>query len=179
MKESVVANRYAQALFDVSLPEEREKLCSTLTEVAKILNQPQFKNYLMHPRVTLDKKREFIQVMKLSTILEKFLLLVLDKGRINIVHEIATCFEHLVAQEKNSTKAKVVSAVELTNEALVRIKSKLENLTGKSVEVNNIVSSDVIGGLVIEVEGKVIDSSLARSIEQLKKSALALQVKQY
>ena len=72
-------------------------------------------------------------------------------------------------KEKNIVKPVITSAVELDNNQKSVLLSKLESKLNKKVEPEYVISSDIIGGLVIEIEDKTIDCSLKAKFDNMQK----------
>ena len=66
----------------------------------------------------------------------------------------------------------VQTASPLTEDRLVKLKKKLEKLTKKKVEIETEINKDIIGGMIIRIENKIIDGSITNHLKNLKKSLL-------
>jgi|SRR5689334_8167919 F-type H+-transporting ATPase subunit delta len=93
---------------------------------------------------------------------------VVAAGRAAELPEIVDRFVELAASERRRAIAEVRSAVPLTSEQIERLRSALNQATGKDVEVKVVVDASVLGGLVARVGDVVIDGSVRRRLEQLK-----------
>jgi F-type H+-transporting ATPase subunit delta len=93
---------------------------------------------------------------------------VVAAGRAAELAEIVDRFVELAASERRRAIAEVRSAVPLTSEQIERLRSALNQATGKDVEVKVVVDASVLGGLVARVGDVVIDGSVRRRLEQLK-----------
>ena len=80
--------------------------------------------------------------------------------------------EQLVLEAQGDTLAEVVSAVPLPTETLTDLEQKLQEFTGKAVRLQTHVDSSIGGGLIIKVDGKVIDGSVSNTLKQLQRSLL-------
>ena len=93
-----------------------------------------------------------------------------QKDRLGIVKEFASEFEKFVDLRLGIVKAEIVSAVEIDEETLYRIKGKIENLFGKKAEITVKLDPSLIGGFIVKVADKVLDASIKTQLEMLKKT---------
>jgi F-type H+-transporting ATPase subunit delta len=168
-RNSQIANRYARALF-LAAGETRIEFDEELKKVLKVLEDPVVSRVFYHPRTARERKAELIRLMQLSPVLQSFLLLVMEKGREALLPFIAQDFERLVLEEQNTTVAEVTSAVEMRSEERNALERRLSTLTGKKVLLRTAVDPGVGGGLVIKVDGKVLDASLKHRLELFAQS---------
>ena len=66
----------------------------------------------------------------------------------------------------------VQTAIPLTEDRLVKLTKKLEKLTKKKVDIETEINKDIIGGMIIRIENKIIDGSITNHLKNLKKSLL-------
>ena len=93
---------------------------------------------------------------------------VVAAGRAAELPEIVDRFVELAAAERRRAVAEVRSAVPLTSEQIDRLRTALNQATGKDVEIKVVVDASVLGGLVARVGDVVIDGSVRHRLEQLK-----------
>lgn len=164
-----IAKRYAQALF-ASVPEgTRSQVSEEFKQVLKVLEDPDIQRAFTHPRTSLDRKEKLIRLMQLSDVMENFLLLVVEKSREPWLAHMEEEFELLVLSSQQTTIAEVTSAVHLKEEALADLKKKLGKLTGKTVLIRTNVDPLIGGGMIIKVDGKIIDASVKNTLRQLQR----------
>jgi len=113
---------------------------------------------------------------RLSPRLLLFLELLLDKHRINILHDISEEFEKLMEDHQGLIKARVVTAVHIQDEAKERLRQKLEKITGKKIEIIHKIDKSIIGGVIIYLHNTVIDNSVRRELGVLKHNLLKIKV---
>ncbi|HBG08814.1 MAG: ATP synthase F1 subunit delta [Firmicutes bacterium] len=158
-RNSQIANRYAKALF-LAAGGRHAELHKELSGVLTVLQDPVINKVFYHPRTSQQRKVELVRLMGLSDLLESFLLLVVEKGREGLLPLMHRDFERLVLQDQNTTIAQVTSALELSQEEQVQLQHKLSELTGKKVLLRTQVDPGIGGGLIIQVDGKVLDASV-------------------
>lgn len=175
MSDQQVGFRYAQALYEVISPEEQTQVAHDLWQISQIMSDSEIARVFSNPKTPQEFKKQLFLSMQPTPILERFLLLLLEKSRENHLNEISTAFRDLVNQAAGRTIAEVTSAVPLAADTISAIQEKLEKLTGKTVEVTTRLDDKLWGGMVIKIDGKVIDSSLYQSLERLKHRLLITQ----
>ena len=135
---------------------------------------------LDHPQVVKEEKIQIIRDVfqgKVSDEMMGFLAAVVDKGRQNEILSILDYFSGEVKEEKGIGRAQVTSAVELTEEQKKQVTDKLLTTTRYvEFEMNYIVDPSLIGGMVIRIGDRVVDSSIKTQLYELKKQLLDVQL---
>ncbi|NLJ80820.1 MAG: ATP synthase F1 subunit delta [Firmicutes bacterium] len=163
-----IAQRYAQALYDV-LPREKRILAGEeFKRVLAVLRDPEIKRFFFHPQTQLAQKKKLIAQFNLSLEMNHFLFLTIEKSRDLLLPQIERAFESLVLAAENTVIAEVVSAITLKPPLLEKIKRRLETLSGKKVQLKSKVDPQIGGGLIIKIGGKVIDGSIASSLKRFQ-----------
>jgi F-type H+-transporting ATPase subunit delta len=165
-----IAKRYAQAFFDVVTPEARATVSDEFKQALIVLQDPQIKRTFTHPRTSMNRKSELIRLMNLSTALEHFLLLIVEKNRDQFLPHIEQEFAALVLKSQHITVAEIISAVELKEQTLKQLQLQLEQISGKTVQLSTSLDPKIGGGLIIKIDGKVIDGSIANSLQRFQRS---------
>ncbi len=178
----LISKTYGDALFDLCL--ETNTLDVVEAEI-KALNEAFAQNeelykLLSHPKITKEEKVTFMeQILKgrASDQVTGFLVIIVDKGRQD---EIEHIFDYFLAKVRDYNKigvAKVTSAVPLNDEQKDKIKNKLLSTTSYvQFEMKYEVDPELIGGLVIRIGDRVVDSSIRTKLNKLSKQLLNLQV---
>ena len=178
----LVSKVYGDALFDAALesgsletvfPEVQalHSIFESREDLAQLLNQPRI------------SKEEKIQVMeqifsgRISGQLMGLLTTIVKKDRQNEILSILEYFIQRVKEYKKIGTAYVTSAVELREEQKIRLKEKLLSTTEyEEFEMYYDVDPELIGGMVIRIGDRVVDSSIRTQLYELKKQLLAGQV---
>lgn len=171
-KHPQVARRYAEALFSTLNPADHLAISEELCQVVQILGDAKIDAVFHHPKTAKERKGGLIKLMGLSPISENFLLLIVEKSREALIPAIAYYLEELVLKAQLTTKAEVTSAVPLNVETLDGLKHKLHKLTGKTVRIETKIDPAIGGGMIIKVDGKVIDGSVDHTLRQFHRSLL-------
>ncbi|PID75268.1 MAG: F0F1 ATP synthase subunit delta [Deltaproteobacteria bacterium] len=176
MKQTILAQRYAKAIFSIGQEQGTyEGFLEELEGFAALFSESQeVADALTNPLYPLEV-REKVMVdlagsMGLDATMAKFLRLLVQKKRIEILPEIAEAYKGMVDEVKNISHGNVVAAVELSEDLKSNIQKVLETLTGKKVELTTSVDPSIIGGIVAKVGDLVLDGSIKTQLAGLKDS---------
>lgn len=178
----LVSKTYGKALFDLAMEEGTLDLTAKEAEVVLevIAENPELSKLLNHPKLVKEEKITIVEnAFKtfLSDTFLGFLTLVVQKDRYNEIRQILQYFLDLVREEKKIGVAKITSAVSLSDAQKQQICSKLLETTDYvSFEMHYEVDASLIGGLVIRVGDKVVDSSIRNRINNMAKSLSRIQL---
>ncbi|WP_136807992.1 ATP synthase F1 subunit delta [Desulfosediminicola flagellatus] len=176
MKQTILARRYAKALFAVGKERDTfEEYNDTLQGVAELYSStPEVADALTNPLYPMDIREKVMAGMvgslEVDKVMGNFLNLLVQKSRAEILPEIAEEYKIMVDDEKNISHGSVISAVELSDELQAKIQATLEKLTGKKVELTTSVDPSIIGGVIAKVGDLVLDGSIKAQLAGLKDS---------
>lgn len=177
----LISRRYADALFELAL--ERNQIDQFNEEVkmvyGSITEDKEFCSILNHPQITSEEKMSMLENVfkgKVSDDIIGLFHLVLRKNREAELTEILSVFIDKVRQFKRITTAYVASAKALSDNQLNEIKEKLSQNLNKQVNIEASVEPELIGGVRIMVDGHVIDGTIKKQINELKKKLADLQL---
>ncbi|MBS5794149.1 MAG: F0F1 ATP synthase subunit delta [Clostridiales bacterium] len=173
----LISKRYAVALFELAKETDKIDLFNSQVELIynSIKNDKEFLTVLNHPRISGGEKFNLFQNIYKDNISEEILGLisiVVNKNRETEILEILETFLELVKDYKGITTAYVFSAIALNDEQLTKIKENLSKNLNKEIIIEASVKPELIGGLLINVDGKVIDNSIKRNLDDIKKSLI-------
>jgi F-type H+-transporting ATPase subunit delta len=167
VKTRPAAARYAKALFE--LAKERNQtgiVIRELSEVAAIYEQrSDLREFFARPSLPPTAKRaaaaDICRRSGLSTLIGEFLALIAERGRASHVGAIAEKYEKLLDADLGRVRARVRTAVALTDDERPRLRAKLAKvLRADQVVLEEIVDTTLLGGFVVENDAIVIDGSL-------------------
>ena len=176
MKQTILARRYAKALFAVGKENDAyEAYNDTLQGIAGLYTTtPEVADALTNPLYPVDVRMKvmagLIDSIKVDKVLANFLNLLVEKKRAEFLPEIAEEFKIMVDDAKNISHGTVISAVELSSDMQAKVQATLEKLTGKKVELSTSVDPSLIGGIVAKVGDLVLDGSIKTQLAGLKDS---------
>jgi F-type H+-transporting ATPase subunit delta len=171
---SGMAGRYATALFELAL--ETHAIDSVLADLQKfdalLAESADLTRLVRSPVFTAD-----VQLKALAAVIDKvgiggvaaqFLQVVASNRRLFSVREIIRGYAALVARHNGEVTAQVTVAEPLSDANLGEIKNTLNAVTGKDVRVDVKVDPSIIGGLVVKLGSRMVDSSLRTKLTALK-----------
>lgn len=171
----LVSKTYGEALFDLAVEEHA---LDALAEEAKVVleafrENPELSKLLNHPKIVKEEKISVVENIfkgRASDHMVGFLTLIVEKDRHNELEAIIRYFLDKVREEKNIGVAYVTSAFPLEDAQREQIRQKLLHTTKyKEFEIIYNVDNGLIGGLVIRVGDRVVDSSIRSRIDHLSK----------
>ena len=171
---SGVAGRYATALFELAL--ESNAIDTVRADLAKfqalLVESPDLSRLVRSPVFTADVQEKALSAVLQSAgiggIAANFLKVVAGNRRLFAVGEIIKGFSALVARHKGEVSAEVTVAEPLSDARLAEVKEALNAVTGKDVKVDVKVDPSIIGGLVVKLGSRMVDSSLRTKLYALK-----------
>jgi F-type H+-transporting ATPase subunit delta len=175
MLNKSVARRYAEAFF--SIAREADKIDDYQQELQKVVQIIQdteaLKDYFAHPLIPTKEKKEIANQLfakMISTVTLNFLQLVLDKKRESYFELIYKEYEEMADESRNIKKAELISAMPVSDDDLKTLSDTLSRSTGKTIQLQLVIDPAIIGGVKIRMGDKIIDASVAKKLEMLKKS---------
>ena len=172
---SGMAGRYAGALFELALENKAvDAVRSDLDRFdALIAESPDLNRLVRSPVFGADE-----QLKALSAILEKagiggiagnFLRVVTTNRRLFAVREMIRAYRALVARHRGEVSAQITVAEPLNDANLGAVKDALKNVTGgKDIDLDVKVDPAIIGGLIVKVGSRMVDSSLRTKLNAIK-----------
>lgn len=179
----LVSKTYGDALFDVAVEDNTlDALLAEVEAVTGILHSnEEYIGLLSHPRLAVEEKVSLIEKAfkgNVSDTLLGFLMTITSKGRFTEIFDILDYFTMKVWEEKKIGVAYITSAKELSSKQKKEIEEKLLATT-KYVEfrMNYAVDESLIGGLVIRIGDRVVDSSVKTKLANMAKELSKIQLK--
>jgi F-type H+-transporting ATPase subunit delta len=171
---SGMAGRYATALFELALEEHAiDAVKADLDRFdALIAESPDLQRLVRSPVFTAQE-----QTRALSAVLEKagidglaarFLKVVSSNRRLFAALDMVRGFRALVALHKGETQATVTVAEKPTEAHLAAIKDALKAVTKKDVQVEVKIDPSIIGGLIVKLGSRMVDTSLRTKLNAIK-----------
>jgi len=169
----LVAHVYSDALFEAAIEENKvDLLFEELGQITDLFTtHPEFFELFKTPKINIEEKKKSIEEVfsgKISDEMMNFLKVILDKRRSSAIFGIKNEFDKKVYAHKGIEKATVESAVALDEAEMKGLEAKLAEMTGKQIELKNIINTDVIGGLLLRVGDKVVDGSIRRRLNDMR-----------
>ncbi|KAB1438586.1 ATP synthase F1 subunit delta [Candidatus Galacturonibacter soehngenii] len=178
----LVAKTYGDALFELAV--EQQTVYALEEEVQGVLlllqENVELNKLMNHPKITKEEKNEIIEEIfkgRISDELTGFLHIIVTKDRYNEIANIFEYFIQRVREFKNIGLAYVSSAVELKEEQKAELIRKLLQITKfEQIDVIYTVDQTLIGGMIIRIGDRVIDSSIKTKLHEMSKNLSKLQI---
>lgn len=173
---SAISKRYAKALVELGAERQMVELFGAeLAQVSAIfVAQAPLRLLMESPTFAPEKKgallTDLAELLQVSTEMRNFLGLLLAKGRLSYLAEIEADFRRLADELSGVVRALVTAATSLEAGQHQAIRTSLERQTGKKVELKAQVDPSLIGGLQVEVGGRLFDGSLKTQLKRLEET---------
>ncbi len=173
---SIVARRYAKALFEV-LQSDAETLKTSIGKLeilsrlifdAKDL-QTLFKSPAFTNEDRLSVLKDLCGIIGAEEQLRKFLYYFLESGRLLLIRELLVELKVLASRATKEDDAVVEAAFNLSTEQVRKLTSILEAVTGRKLKMEVKLTPDLLAGIKVNVAGRSFDMSLTNSLEVMKK----------
>ena len=168
-----IAEVYSRALFDVAMEHDiLDDVHDQLGQFADELDtNHDMQVFFFSPYFSSQEKKDGIGKMieGAEEHFQRFLELLAERHRMPALFRIRREFDSLYAEERKLLPVTITSAVELDKDTLKEIGSKIEENTGRTVDLTTKVDPNVIGGLVMRVGNMVMDGSIRARLERLRK----------
>lgn len=176
---SAVAERYAASLFDlaqeancVDAVEKELTSCLSLVEsnndLKRLVFSPVFSSVEQEKAVAALCKAAGMNKNKANHYIANFLCVVAANRRLFVLPAIVAAFHTMAAKFRGEVSAEVVSAQELTSAQEKELKVTLKAVAGKDVSLRATVNPDILGGLIVRLGSRQIDTSLLSKLSSLK-----------
>ncbi|MEO6220425.1 MAG: ATP synthase F1 subunit delta [Ginsengibacter sp.] len=175
MNNPRLAQRYAKSLVDLSIElKQLDEVRNDMILLNSICTQSrEFVLVLKSPVITADKKYKIIQALtgsKISKTTQTFIKLLSSKHRESNLPDIISSFIEQFNKINGIHKVKLTTATLVSDEIKNSFINQIESSASiNNIELESIVDEKIIGGFVLEMEGKLVDASILRDLNDVKK----------
>jgi F-type H+-transporting ATPase subunit delta len=175
MRQTKVAQRYAKALFDLSVETGKVEEVKKDLDLIIGIQHKELELLLMSPVVGGDKKIAIFDAVfakHVQPLTVSFFKLIFDKGRSVAIKDIIEAFIAKYRDMKGIKVAEITTAMELSAEAKASIEQQLQGsaiLKNKKIELKEKVDPSIIGGLVVQVDDQLFDASIKHDLQFIKR----------
>ena len=168
-----ISKEYAEALFTLACEESlEEEFLTALEKIGNILEkEPAYAELLASPGIPLGERLSAVETA-LGGVVPEYVVswtqLLCEKGRIGYFSECLKEYRSLLAAKQSVVTARVTSAVALTEKESESLKQKLEKISGGTVLLDTAIDPSLLGGVVVEINGRVMDGSLRHRLRMVK-----------
>ena len=175
----LASKKWAKALIELTQEDEnisKENVLSQLRDISEtISSNEELANVINNPSISTDEKQIVICKLFQNNVLPvvyNFLFVLNLRKRLNIISEIADEFEKELEELKNILRVDITSAIDLSDERKTDIRNRVAEKLQKDVKVKWGVDSDIIAGLVFNINDTVVDNSIKHKLDKLSESII-------
>ncbi|MBR3871914.1 MAG: F0F1 ATP synthase subunit delta [Paludibacteraceae bacterium] len=176
MNNGKISIRYAKALLSSAKEAKvEEKVYSEMVTLESAFSQIDLlKQAMSNPTLTKEEKIKLLNSIfnnKTSNLTKSFISLVVDHGREDYFYRIALSYQDLYRKDKNIVVTHLTTAVETDDKIKKQIIKSVEVSENSKAELRTEINPDIIGGYILDIEGKRLDASIIRQLSKLYKYA--------
>ncbi|MBF0101505.1 MAG: ATP synthase F1 subunit delta [Desulfobacterales bacterium] len=174
MKNLSISRRYAKALLLIAIEDGKiEAYSEELALVADLLNtQQNLSSVISNPLYDKQERKKVLRIvierLNLCQTMQSFLMLLFEKKRIQLISSINDFFQKFSDETKGVARATVISATELSNETVEKIRLSLKQKTGKDIILQIEQDETLIGGLITQIGDLVLDGSVKTQLYKMR-----------
>lgn len=176
MLKGAIARRYAEAMFQIALQQDTvDRTLEDVKGITQVFANRKLAYLLREPKVPTQRKEKALREALTTRVLPTSLnlsLLIVQRGLVDTMSNIAKELETLVLNYRNEAKAEVTTAKALDPKQEELVKKALEYSTGKNIIMSTRVNPDILGGIVARVGDQLIDSSVRYRLQALQRELL-------
>ena len=179
----LVSNVYGEALFELAM--EQDRLDAYLEESQGVLDvlraNQEFSQMMPHPNIIKEEKLQMVETVfkgRISDEMVGLMRMIVEKDHFAKMPEVLTFFIDKALEEKKIGIAYVTTPMEVTDAQKKQIEDRLLETTAyQSFRMHYAVDADLIGGMVIRIGDRVVDSSVRTKISELSRELSKIQLK--
>ena len=168
------AKSYSQALYELATEEKNlNDVEEHAVSIIKLISQSEdFNSLIKDPTNKQDDQLNSINIIfekfNLNNLLKKFLNFLVVKRRCFYVEKILKDFVMICSKNRGEISAQLTVAKELNANEINKIKDELSQNFGSNVKLNYTYDPDLIGGLIMQVESVMIDTSIKNKLQKIE-----------
>ncbi len=165
--------RYAKALFELAREAKKlETIHSDLITIRQALEKsPDLQQVLDSPIIPKQEKADLLDQLFREQVDEhtmRFLQLLVEKNRESLLLFIIGRFQELLDEYRGIVRATLITAHPFDSDQKQALKKRLDRITGKDVQLKEVVEPDLLGGFVVRIKDTIIDVSLKNQLLKLR-----------
>jgi F-type H+-transporting ATPase subunit delta len=173
MIEGRLSRRYSKALFELAREAGvEEQVGRELEQFLASYSSSDLQRVLTNPAFAMAARRTILKqvtdALELTPLMVKFLSLLIERDRLTELDGIVSSYRRLLNEAQGRVEAKVVSAGPLDAELVEQLRERLRVISGKDIVLSAESDPALLGGLRIELEGKVYDGSISTQLDRMK-----------
>ncbi|CAM4152477.1 F0F1 ATP synthase subunit delta [Paenibacillus alkaliterrae] len=174
-RDTVVAKRYAKALFELASQEQAvAEVEAQLKLIAQTLERDQdIQKFLSLPSIDPSKKVELLKSAfgdQVSVLVLNTVELLITRRRHGVISEVYEAFTRIAGETLGQAHATVYSAKALSEEELAGVAAQFGQMIGKTIIAQQVVNASLLGGVQVRIGDRLYDGSLSGKLDRLQKS---------
>ena len=170
---TTTSREYAEALFELAVQANvtQETSEGVETVISALMQMPEYRALLASPAISKEERLSALDTAfrgKIPDILLAILRMMVSRGHVSALNGMARDYEELARGYRGESMAVVTSAVPLKEAETVALREKLEKKLARKITLQCQVNPDLIGGIRVEVDGRVIDGSIRNKLDEIK-----------
>ena len=170
---TTTSREYAEALFELAVQANvtQETSEGVETVISALMQMPEYRALLASPAISKEERLNALDTAfrgKIPDILLAILRMMVSRGHVSALNGMARDYEELARGYRGESMAVVTSAVPLKEAETVVLREKLEKKLARKITLQCQVNPDLIGGIRVEVDGRVIDGSIRNKLDEIK-----------
>ncbi len=169
----LAAKRYATSLFEVGRELNKiDDFHRQLEFIGKVFSsEKKLLQILEHPRISRGEKRTVVEELFKKELTEEvlnFLFIIIDKRRETSLMDMIKEYNMLFKEYKGILDIEAVTAVSMKDTSIEKLKLVLKDKFNKEINLSNSVDPSIIGGVLLKMDSKVIDSTLQSQLKEME-----------
>ena len=172
MPKKANARRYAQAVFEIALEKkELERWQSDLQKIVSVVSDDTFLAAMESPKIKFSDKTRLIsdRITDVNPLALNLVYMLIARNVISMVGDIADEYQRILDRYHGIEPAEVITAVPLDDKDVQKLTENLSTLVGKKIVLQPEVDTDILGGIIARVGGKLLDGSTRSKLAALRR----------
>ena len=170
-RRETAARRYAEAAFDIGRSDRSlEAWERDLERLLEVMNDDALRGFVEHPAVAFADKERVVRRIAGEVTPEalNLVLLMVRRGRPGQISAMVEHFRTLVRRHRGVALAEVRTALPLEEAQRTAVMERLHELTGDTIEINEVVDESLIGGITVRIGDQLYDASVRNRLARLR-----------
>jgi F-type H+-transporting ATPase subunit delta len=173
---------YARSILELANEKgQAQEFGQELAAIGEVLRQnPSFAEFLADPGIGLTERTAALDKVfrgRASPLVMNLLGVLNSRGRLNLLGAVSEAYANLLDEQLGNVEVDVTVAQKLDNSQLEQVRQRVSQALGKKAVVHQYVDQEIIGGLVLRVEDRLIDASVKSQLEALRERMLVARQK--
>jgi len=177
MPNNKVAKRYAKSLY--LFARQKKVVEDVLTDVKELLQimkeVPAFEQVMSNPVFTINRKKSILRniVKNTNDVFQKFVEMIVEKGRSAHIKQICTSYEEIYRNQKGIISGEIQSVVPLDKTIISKVEKQLsDQIKGKEIQLENVLNPEILGGFLVKFQDKLLDQSVRKQLTLIKQTII-------